>query len=138
MHLIEAVSLRDDVASYWLRLARLNMQTRDYPGAYDGYSHAIELEPNNMDALQNLAELSMAAGRLEDAHKHADRVLELDPRNIRGQLVNGYLALPGKALCRGKSLGRQNPRRLSAGGRAAGSQGEGPCGKWVSAGRRSI
>ena len=90
---LEAVSQRDDVARYWMALGQVEMKLGDYAGAYDAYSHASELEPNNIDALHYVAEIAQAAKRLDDATKQANKILKIDPRDIRAQMVLGYVAL---------------------------------------------
>lgn len=96
MDMLNAVQTRDDVASYWVLLGDASMRLQQYAAAFDAYSHALDLEPNNLQALQNLADISLAAQRLDDARKHADKILKLDPQNLRALLVRGHVELRQK------------------------------------------
>lgn len=94
--ILEAVSARDDVAAYWLSLAQVNMRLGEYAGAYDAYLHVSELEPNNVESLQYLAELTLAAGRIDESEDFADRVLKIDRLDLRAHLTKGYVAIKRK------------------------------------------
>lgn len=94
--ILEAVSTRDDVAAYWLSLAQVSMRLSEYAGAYDAYLRVSELEPNNIEALQNLAEITLAAGRVDESEDFADRVLKLDRQDLRAHLTKGYIAIRRK------------------------------------------
>lgn len=93
LKMLRAVGYRDDVVDYWLALAQISTQLRDFGGAYDAYTHIAELDPGNLEALRNLAELSLGGNRLKDADENADKVLAIDPQDIRGRLVKGYVAV---------------------------------------------
>jgi tetratricopeptide (TPR) repeat protein len=95
-HITEAVRARDDVVDYWIALGRVELALRHLGGAYGAYTRAVELDRGNIEALQNLGEISMLAGRVGDAEKHADQVLLLNPQDIRGRLLKGYIALRTK------------------------------------------
>lgn len=94
----EAISERDDVAAYWLLLARSQMMMQKYGAAYSAYLRVLELERGNMEALQAAADLSFAGGQVADADGYADQVLALDVRNTRALLVKGSVALKRKKL----------------------------------------
>lgn len=96
MEILEAVRFRDDVPDYWIALARTQLALRQFGGAYEAFSFALELDRTNIEAMQNLAEISLGIGRLDDADKHADQLLALNPDEIRGGLVKGYVALRRK------------------------------------------
>lgn len=93
LKMLRAVGYRDDVVDYWLALAQVSTQLRDFGSAYDAYTHITELDPTNIEALRSLAELSLGAGRLKDADENADKMLAIDPQDIRARLVKGYVAV---------------------------------------------
>lgn len=96
LDLLEAVRHRDDVVDYWLALAEVDLRLTDIPGAYDAYLRVHELDRNNIDALQSLGEIALGIGRVKDAEEYADALLAIDPENLRGGLVKGYVALRQK------------------------------------------
>lgn len=89
----EALALRDDVASYWLLLARIEMARRNYAGAYAAYVRSLELEHGNQEALHAAAELAFAGGDTVAADKYADQLLALNAQNGRALLVKASVAL---------------------------------------------
>jgi tetratricopeptide (TPR) repeat protein len=61
------------------------------------YLAVIQGQPENLPALETLADLSIRAQLLDDALRYADRVLALDPGNIRVSLVkSAALAAKGQ------------------------------------------
>lgn len=103
----EALAERDDVAAYWLLLARSQMMLQKYGAAYSAYLRVLELDRGNMEALLAAAELSFAGGQVEDADKYADQVLAVDAQNIRGFLVKGSVALKRKKLADADQFAQQ-------------------------------
>nr|WP_179220855.1 tetratricopeptide repeat protein [Sphingomonas laterariae] len=92
----KALAKRDDVADYWILLARAEMTRRGYAGAVSAYLRALELDRGNLEALHALSELALAGGQLEDAEKYADQLLALNTQNVRALLVKGSIALNRK------------------------------------------
>ena len=84
-----AIAEQDDVPEYWAKLARVQLAMGRYLDAYDAYAHVVELEPDNSEAIQTMAELSYSGGSFDDAEKFADQVLEKQPRSLRMLLVKG-------------------------------------------------
>jgi len=94
----KAIAERDDIAPYWLLLARSQMMLQRYGAAYSSYLRVLELDRTNQEALLAAAELSFAGGQVEDADKYADQILALTPQNVRALLVKGSVALKRKKL----------------------------------------
>jgi len=73
---------------------RLNGQTDP---ARAEYLLTVREQPENLAALENLADLSIRAQSIDDALRYADQALALDPRNVRVSLVkSAALAASGK------------------------------------------
>ncbi|ARS27321.1 tetratricopeptide repeat protein [Sphingomonas sp. KC8] len=89
----KALAERDDIAPYWLILARADATLQRYAGAYAAYLRVLELDRGNLEALHAVAELSFAGGQLDDADKYADQLLALNTQNVRALLVKGSVAL---------------------------------------------
>lgn len=87
-----AIAQQDDVPEYWARLARIELAAGHYLEAHNAYARVAELDPDNAEATQTMAELSYAGGSLDDAEKLADKILEEQPRSLRMLLVKGAVA----------------------------------------------
>jgi tetratricopeptide (TPR) repeat protein len=84
-----ALAIRDDIAEYWNKLGRVELGSSHYLPAYSAYTRALELEPENAEALQAVAELSYSGGKPDDAAKYAGKMLAREPRNLRMLFVKG-------------------------------------------------
>lgn len=93
-----ALAAQDDVPEYWARLARLELADGRLLQAYDAYNRVVELDPENDEAIQTMAELSYSGGSYDDAEKLADRILEKQPRSLRMQLVKGSVAVERREI----------------------------------------
>lgn len=94
--LLEAVRQRDDVAEYWLLLARTNMSLKEYGAAHAAYSRALELSRSSLEALQGLGQISLGAGRLDEALQYADQMLLIEPEHAAAALLQGFVHLKKK------------------------------------------
>jgi cellulose synthase operon protein C len=86
-----AIRANEDVSGYWVKLGRLELVTGNLPGAYAAYSRALELQRDNREALQYLAQLAMAGGDFAEATQHANDLLVLAPGNVPARLVLGTI-----------------------------------------------
>lgn len=84
-----AIGAQDDVPEYWSRLARVELATGRYLEAYQAYQHVIELDPEDEEAIQAMAELSYMGNRFDEAERLADQMLEKQPRLLRMLAVKG-------------------------------------------------
>jgi tetratricopeptide (TPR) repeat protein len=91
--MLRAVQAQDDVASYWMALARAQVSLRQYADAYYAYVRAVELDRTNVEALQSLSELALASGRLNEAEQYAGQVELLQPGSLGAVTTRGYIAL---------------------------------------------
>lgn len=89
----KAIAIEDDVAEYWNRLGRAELGLSNYYPAYTAYQRAFELDKDNVEALQAMAELAYSGGNSRDSVRLADQMLEREPRNLRMLLVKGAVAL---------------------------------------------
>jgi Tfp pilus assembly protein PilF len=71
------------------------LQAGDLAVAQTAYGRVLDGEPRNIDALQGLAALAMAAGRSGEAGSYYLRILEADPRD--GTALAGLVALNGQS-----------------------------------------
>lgn len=88
-----AVRLRDDLPDLWIARARNQVSMGDYSGAFASYRSALDQDRTNREALDALAQLSLAANALDQATDYADQTLTFDPSNLNAQLVKATVAL---------------------------------------------
>lgn len=94
----QAIIARDDVAEYFILLGRIELQSQELPGAFNAYSRALDLQADNLEVLQAIAELGLQTDRLQEAEAAADRMLLLFPGATRAKLVKGFLAIESNRL----------------------------------------
>lgn len=113
LEMMRAVRLDEDEPAYWLSLARYNMRLGDVRGCYTAYQHVYELQRDNVEALEWLAELSVSGGRTDDAQTYLDALMVLQPNDPRGRVVQGEIALrsdhPDRALAAADAVLADDP-----------------------------
>ena len=77
-----ALKIKDRQAKTWILLGGLEQLNSNAPGAINAYENALKLEPNNLEALQNHATLSMTLGKWEVAKSDIDKILKLAPKSL--------------------------------------------------------
>jgi tetratricopeptide (TPR) repeat protein len=112
--ILQAIRERDDVASHWQLLGRIDLELGKPADALLAFSRVLELDASNLDALQLVAELSFQFGNNKEAISAADRLLALEPNATRAILVKGLVALERKraaeALNAAESILKINPQ----------------------------
>lgn len=91
-----AIALDSDEPRLWLKLGRAQFQIGNFAGAAASYQRAFDLAPDNVEALQNLALLSVRGGTAEDARRYIEPLMVLQPNDLAGLLAQGALALRDK------------------------------------------
>jgi tetratricopeptide (TPR) repeat protein len=89
----EAISLREDDASYHQLLGVILAQSGDSPGAYRAFQRALEFDATNRVALAYVANIGVQIGQINDAEEAADKLLTLEPNALPGLQVKGMIAL---------------------------------------------
>ena len=72
-----AVQARDDLPELWMMRARNQVALQDYAGAFTSYRNALDQDRSNREALDALAQLTLASGRIDDARDYAEQILGL-------------------------------------------------------------
>lgn len=88
-----AVRLRDDSPDLWIARARNQIQLGNYSGAFGSFRAALDQDRSNREAIDALAQLSLASNSLDDAGRYADQLLAIDPGSLNGRLVRATVAL---------------------------------------------
>lgn len=89
----KAVQLRDDSPDLWIARARNQIQLGNYNGAFGSFRAALDQDRSNREAIDALAQLSLASNSLDDASRYADQLLAIDPGSLNGRLVRATVAL---------------------------------------------
>lgn len=89
----EAIAERDDVADYYILLGRIELRAQQLTSAFNAYSMALDLQADNPEILQAIAELGLQTGRVREANDAADRLLLLMPGATQAMLVKGFIAI---------------------------------------------
>lgn len=89
----KAIAERDDVADYYVLLGRIELRARRLTSAFNAYSMALDLQADNPEILQAIAELGLQTGRTREADDAADRLLLLTPGATQAMLVKGFIAI---------------------------------------------
>ena len=65
-----------------LRLGKAQLEQRDYSGAEESFSKLLLVDPENIEALNELAFLAYQRNEYSAARKYIDRILVVDPNNL--------------------------------------------------------
>jgi len=76
-----ALELDPTLSDAWMTLAGMKADSWDWPGTEQYYRKAIELNPNNAQAHEELGEHLDAMGRLDEGLKECQIAQELDPNH---------------------------------------------------------
>jgi tetratricopeptide (TPR) repeat protein len=88
-----AVAYDDTTARRYLKLAELQMQMGRSAAAANSFQAALDLEPSNIEALQNLSILAVRSGQFGAAKRFIGPLLALSADDPAGMLASGALAL---------------------------------------------
>jgi len=115
------LSSRKPTSIYYRVEASMALYRRQYEKAISAAEHAIDLDPNDIDGIYNMAFILMAAGKLDRAVDLIKKGMRLDPHNIgqplyllgmahfaRGQLENA-VSMIERALAHNPRLPRYAP-----------------------------
>lgn len=79
-------------AGRWVKLGRVRRDLSQPQQAVDAFQQAFDLDPSNIEAMQNLAVLYISARQFELAERIVDPLLSLSPNDIAGVLATGAIA----------------------------------------------
>lgn len=93
MAIRKSISYDDTTARRYIKLAELQMQSGMPAGAATSFQAALDLEPDNIEALENLSILAVRGGQFDAAQRYIDPLLALNPDDPAGLLASGAIAL---------------------------------------------
>ncbi len=73
-------------STFWFNLGVLRAQNQDAKGAEEAYRKALEINPNDLDALNNLGLIAFRKGDFEEATTLFDKLSGLNPTSISAKL----------------------------------------------------
>ena len=78
------------------KLGTAHLQERHFPLAFREFFIAVELNPNNPVAHNQLGLTYILAGKIEQAEEHIKKALQLDPKYTDARINYSYLLLEQK------------------------------------------
>ncbi|PZU06239.1 tetratricopeptide repeat protein [Sphingomonas sp.] len=88
----KALSYDSDDANRWVKLGRVRRDLGQPTQAATAFQQAFDLDPANIEAMQNLAVLYISGRQFQDAKRVVDPLLSLSPNDIAGVLASGAIA----------------------------------------------
>lgn len=76
-----ALKIQNKQAKTWIFVGSLKQLDKDLQGAMAAYSNALKLEPQNPEALQSRATLSISLGQWESAKQDIEKIRKLAPQS---------------------------------------------------------
>ena len=104
-----------DPAAHW-KLAKASIEAKDIRTAFVEVQSAVELDPNNFEALGMLGEIYLVAGKKEEAAQIADNLVKSRPDDPHGYLLQSGLAVRAGKVDEGiaklKKAAELDPKRI--------------------------
>lgn len=88
----EAIEKDSNDPGRWVKLGRVRRDLGQPAQAVAAFQQAFDLDPTNIEAMQNLAVLYVAGRRYDEAKAIVDPLLSLSPDDIAGVLTTGAVA----------------------------------------------
>lgn len=87
-----AVGYEGNDPNRWVKLGRARRDLRQPNQAVEAFQQAFDLDPTNIEAMQNLAVLYISGHRYDAAKRIVDPLLTLNPDDPAGLLASGAIA----------------------------------------------
>jgi len=88
-----AVAYDDSSARRYIKLAELQLAMGHPAAAANAFQSALDLEPDNIEALENMSILAVRGGQFDVAKRYIDPLLSLSANDPAGLLATGAIAL---------------------------------------------
>ena len=93
-----AIKLDPNAAGAYLVLAKCAMKEQNWRNAFSSFSQALELEPDNLEVMENLSRLYLMANETEKAKELADKLLASNPSSIEYRVIRAGVFMREKQL----------------------------------------
>ncbi len=99
-----AIKLDPNAAGAYLVLGRCEMKEQNWRGAFGSFNRVLELEPDNLVAMESMSRLYLMANDLENAKKLSEKLLAVDPASINYKIIRAGVALREKHIMAAEKL----------------------------------
>ncbi len=86
----KAIYMDSTVGNYYTVLADVYMGLKQPAGARFALEKCVEIDPNNVEGLNKLAEFNMFLGEFKETISLADRALKIDVHNAHSYFIKGF------------------------------------------------
>lgn len=93
-----ALKLDPNAAGAYLVLGKCAMKEQNWRNAFGSFNRALELEPDNLDAMENMARLYLMANEVQKAKELVDQLLAKNPSSINYRIVKAGVYMREKQL----------------------------------------
>lgn len=93
--LMSAIDLKPKDADAYFRLAEVLVHLQRLPEAFESYNTAINYNPLHREARLQLAAIALAGRQYEMAENHVTKLLEANPQDIEGKILQANLEAIG-------------------------------------------
>lgn len=93
-----ALKLDPNATEAYLVLAKCAMKEQNWRDAFGSFSRALELEPENPDAMEQLSRLFLMANEVEKAKELSEKLLAVDPSSVNYRIIRAGVAIREKQL----------------------------------------
>jgi len=100
----KSISYDDTTSRRYIKMAELQMQMQQPAAAAGSFQAALDLQPDNIEALENLAILSVRGGQFDAAQRYIDPLLSLNPNDPAALLASGTIALAQRRFADASAL----------------------------------
>ena len=107
MSMARAVKYNDSEPRYWTKLGRVQEMLQRHGEAAQSYQRALDMQPDNVEALETLAVLSVRSGQFASANRFIDPLLLIQPNDLNGLLAKGVLALHNRKFADADQIATQ-------------------------------
>lgn len=93
-----AIKLDPNAAGAYLVLGKCAMKEQNWRNAFSSFSRVLELEPENLEAMESMGRLYLMANEVEKAKELADKLLASDPSSVNYRVIRAGVAMRDKQL----------------------------------------
>lgn len=86
-----ALKIKDKQAKSWVYMGDWEKLNKNSPGALVAYARALDIEPNNLEALQNRAILNVSLGQFQPAQNDIEKINKLAPKSAGALYLQALL-----------------------------------------------
>jgi len=91
-----ALKIKDKRSRTWVYIGDWELLNNNSRGAISAYTSALQSEPDNLEALQRRAALSLKLGQLEPARVDIEKIHKLSPKSLAVSYLQALLAFKEK------------------------------------------